>query len=209
MIIYSIYKIVNILNGKIYIGFTSKIKPIRRWYEHVNSANNGSNILLHRAIRKYGIDNFIFTVIYQSLDRDYTLRVMEPKFISEYKTFSKTGYNLTSGGEGTFGFTKAPWNKDKVGIYSLETLKKLSEKAKKRISPRIGTKHSTETKIKMRDIALQRMYPHPSEKCVITPAGQFNSMKAAAAYYGKSSSWMTKQLRLYPLEFKMATYSLS
>jgi group I intron endonuclease len=210
MIIYSIYKIVNQVNGKIYIGFTSKNNPFRRWTEHINSSNSGSNLLLHKAVRKYGTDKFIFTVLYQSLDKYHTLHVMEPKFICEYKSFSESGYNLTFGGEGTFGHTKTPWNKDKTGIYSNSTLKILSEKAKSRDSSRIGTKHTEDTKNKIRAKALTRdRNLHPSRKGVLTPSGEFSSMIDAAKYYGKSPAWMTKQLQINPQQFKLVTDSLS
>jgi hypothetical protein len=57
---------------------------------------------IYQAIQKYGINNFQFDILYQSLDKWHTLNIMEPHFISEYNTFVDShhtaGYNLTRGG---------------------------------------------------------------------------------------------------------------
>lgn len=99
MIIYSIYKVVNRLNGKIYIGFDSKWP--RRQITH-KSHYRKINYKFYFAIRKSGWENFEWQVIYQSKEREHTLQVMENYFITEYNSFSR-GYNSTLGGEGVFG----------------------------------------------------------------------------------------------------------
>lgn len=96
--IYSIYKIQNQLNGKCYIGFTQNTKV--RFSAHRNRAKNGVVTPLYGAIRKYGVENFTFDVIYQSKDREHALIEMEPKFISEYNGLTE-GYNLSPGGTNT------------------------------------------------------------------------------------------------------------
>ena len=62
-----IYKITNILNNKIYIGQTIR-QPSLRWNEHkseslCSTSKHGRLYHLHCAIRKYGVDSFIFEVI--------------------------------------------------------------------------------------------------------------------------------------------------
>ena len=100
MRIYTIYKIVNKINNKLYIGFTGK-NPNKRLIEHKSAVNTGSDYALHEAMRKYGLDNFEFEVIYQSLDKNFTLNVMEPHFIEKYNSFiNQNGYNMTYGGQG-------------------------------------------------------------------------------------------------------------
>ena len=99
MIIYSIYKFVNSVNGKCYIGYTSNIT--NRYINHKNSSKSKNNAF-YRAIRKYGWDKFSFSVIYQSLDMNHCKNVMENYFINEYNSY-KNGYNLTLGGEGVTG----------------------------------------------------------------------------------------------------------
>lgn len=69
-------------------------------YASFNELDTGYNDLFHKAIRKYGKDNFIFEIVYQSTDKDHTLCFMESYFINEYKShYSQNGYNMTLGGE--------------------------------------------------------------------------------------------------------------
>ncbi len=64
-----VYKITNLINGKIYIGQTiHTIK--RRKREHINNARGGLEMALYRAMRKYGTDNFIFEPIYYCSSRE-------------------------------------------------------------------------------------------------------------------------------------------
>lgn len=122
--IYSIYKITNLVNYKIYIGFTGR-KIQYRLTSHIRTANKGSTTMLSNAIRKHNKENFQIECLYQSHDRDHTLNKMEPYFINEYNTFLGEGYNLTSGGDG--GPSRCGHNHPQFGIPR-------SEKIKKRIS---------------------------------------------------------------------------
>jgi group I intron endonuclease len=112
MIIYTIYKSVNTINGKVYIGFDSKW-PNRKTIH--KSASQKQNYKFYRAIRKYGWDKFEWSVIYQSKDKDHTLKVMENFFINEYNSFHN-GYNSTLGGEGTFGHILSEESKQIISI---------------------------------------------------------------------------------------------
>jgi len=107
--IYSIYKATNTINGKVYIGFDSKWP--KRQIVH-KSNHKKVNYKFYNAIRKYGWDNFEWTLIYQSKDREHTLKIMEPHFIQEYDTFVN-GYNSTLGGEGVFGLTRKQSDEEK------------------------------------------------------------------------------------------------
>ena len=100
--IYTIYKLQNKINGKIYIGFTGKLVE-ERWAEHCKDAKSGSDFAIHRAIRKYGFENFVGEILYQSSYRKHCLTEMEPYFIREYKSYVtfENGYNMTIGGDGT------------------------------------------------------------------------------------------------------------
>ncbi len=57
-----IYKVINTVNHKIYIG-QSKYTMQKRKAAHIYDANHGCDFYFHRAIRKYGIDNFKWIVI--------------------------------------------------------------------------------------------------------------------------------------------------
>ena len=98
--IYSIYKATNIINNKVYIGYSKH--GLGRKYQHLEKSVN-SNLPFHNAIQKYGNDAFIWEIIYQSQDGDHTLNEMEPYFIKEYRSFvdftDSNGYNATLGGK--------------------------------------------------------------------------------------------------------------
>ncbi len=95
MNIYSIYRITNLINNKLYIGFTSKT-IVKRF-------NNHNNTAISNAINLYGKENFTIEHLYQSYEDEHTLNVMEPFFIAEYNTFLGEGYNQTPGGDRTRG----------------------------------------------------------------------------------------------------------
>ena len=90
-----VYKITNKINGKIYIGETTRTLE-QRWKEHCLHAKNyeyGS--LLHAAIRKYGENNFIKEVIEDNIPDDIVLEV-ETSYIIDYNSNDHSiGYNNT------------------------------------------------------------------------------------------------------------------
>lgn len=139
---YKIYKSINNINGKIYIGYTHKSLE-KRITEHRCNSKKGSSYLFHKAIRKYGEDNFSWEVILESKDKEYILKEMEKFFIKEYNSYFETGqgYNMTYGGQG--GMT------DKK--HSELTKQKMKISRNKRLfEPMLGKKHSVEAKDKMR-----------------------------------------------------------
>lgn len=116
MAIYSIYRFTNLVNGKVYIGKTTR-NPELRLQEHILDAVKGSNHLIHRAIRKYGIAVFEYQVIYNTFDEHY-LNEAEQLFITEYRSYAKQypehGYNMVPGGEGWTSETARSLNIKKV-----------------------------------------------------------------------------------------------
>ena len=97
-----IYLIRNTLNGKGYVGKTEKTIA-RRFSQHEEWARRGSSFPIHRAMRKYGVENFMVTEIV-SFESDF-LNDLETGFIGIYGTFAPGGYNLTLGGDGRSGYT--------------------------------------------------------------------------------------------------------
>lgn len=136
MKIYTIYLVTNNINGKTYVGFDSRW-PTRK-NSHINnvSTNRYPKLALYKAMKKYGLENFSWQVLYQSLDRDHTLNEMEPYFISETNSYihapNSNGYNLTKGGEGTFGYKHTQEFKDHQKM--LQSGKSLPEETIKKIS---------------------------------------------------------------------------
>ena len=93
-----IYKITNQINQKSYIGKSKNIEE--RWKQHLrpSSWQNEPNKPLYRAFKKYGIDNFTFSVI-EIID-DYNKSDQQEQFwIKKFNTY-QNGYNATKGGDG-------------------------------------------------------------------------------------------------------------
>lgn len=87
-----IYQIENLINHKKYIGSTNN--PNRRKREHFYSAknkqSNSYNYPLQKAIRKYGEDNFLFSVIEECSFEEVSER--EKYFIIKLNTLTNSGY---------------------------------------------------------------------------------------------------------------------
>jgi len=125
------YKITNTINNKIYIGKSNSNK--NRFKDHLNVAKNkysNKYSYVHKAINKYGKNNFIYEIIEKFDDEDAAYNA-ENKYILYYKSNNNQyGYNLNEGGRRFF-------------THSPETLKKISEQRK-------GFKFSTKSINKMR-----------------------------------------------------------
>lgn len=146
MEIYTIYVATNKVNGKQYVGFDSKW-PRRQRYHLLNAKNNPKQAF-GRALAKHGSDNFVWEILYQSRDSQYTLSVMESHFIAENQSFLPRGYNMTVGGEGTLGCKQSTETRAKRS--AAHKGKKLSiETIAKRVATRKGYKHSVETTAKI------------------------------------------------------------
>jgi len=128
-----VYCLTNLINGKQYVGQTTK--PVEdRVKQHVRVAKRMSRNPIHCAIRKYGIDQFAVAVL-QSCNTRQELNEAEIRWISLLET-RKLGYNLSEGGSGVKG--RGIWkhtaeSKQKIGdknrgkVRSLETRKLISE----------------------------------------------------------------------------------
>ena len=121
-----IYKINNLINGKIYIGQTTQTIE-SRWGDHKKSSKNKDKMkyALYRAMSKYGIKNFTIEEIEKcEIDK---LNDREVYWISFYDSFNNDkGYNLTLGGGGK----KVHNLNEEVVLKQFEELDNVSEVAK-------------------------------------------------------------------------------
>ena len=119
-----IYKITNTVNDKCYIGQT--IVDIElRFRRHISdsNANKDDGMYIHKAIKKYGAENFslLELVKVESLDL-YDLQTklnnLECHYIEELSTLVPNGYNITRGGNNISEKMKIPVDQyTKDGIY--------------------------------------------------------------------------------------------
>lgn len=89
---YCLYKIVNAVNDKIYIGVTNN--PKSRWKQHIGPHSNC--VKLKRAIEKYGPDKFSMEILCMG-EEDYIID-LEYKAIELFGS-TEYGYNLLSKAE--------------------------------------------------------------------------------------------------------------
>ena len=204
MKIYTIYKATNTKNGKVYIGFS------KNWPKRINGHNydrrygNAKHRAFYKAIQKYGWESFEWEAIYQSWDFDHTLKVMEPYFIDQYRSWvgfdDCNGYNITQGGEGAVGWKRSlevieNHRKQMKGRkFTAEHIAKRIASFKKTMAgkgTRTGKKHSPESIEKMRQAQLgipkseshkQSMRTRPQDTMILTcphceKIGDYKNMK--------------------------------
>jgi len=133
-----IYCIENLVNGKKYIGKASDIK--KRFSGHLNSLekNTHPNIHLQGSWKIHGKNSFVFYEI--EICKKEELSEKEIYYISLFDTYNK-GYNMTRGGDGSFG------------LYPTKEAREKMSKAGR------GRRKSEETKTKM---SLSAFGKHPS-----------------------------------------------
>ena len=97
-----IYKYENKINGHCYIGQSVDLE--RRHYGHKYAAFNEQasdyNSQFHQAVRKYGWENFDYSVLIELSSESYThqqLDELEKAMIEQYDSYHN-GYNATPGG---------------------------------------------------------------------------------------------------------------
>jgi group I intron endonuclease len=91
-----VYLVTNLIDGKRYIGQTIRSLGAR-WWQHCNKNYTGCHYL-HRAVKKYGKENFFVEVLCEPPTEEL-LNEMETYFIDRYCTLAPNGYNLTTGGQ--------------------------------------------------------------------------------------------------------------
>lgn len=97
-----IYKITNLLNGKIYIGQT-RMTVKQRMYKHYSRANQDDITGIDAAIKKYGKENFSVETLEECEEEKLDER--ERYYINLFSSYDN-GYNLTLGGQDGIGSLK-------------------------------------------------------------------------------------------------------
>lgn len=136
----------NKVNGKQYIGITLHSLK-RRWNNHKAAANGSSQVALHKAIRKYGVENFSIQIVGRAKTVK-GLNEIEIELIRFFNCRGSRGYNMTNGGDGTHGMTHSQSTRDKISLAGKG--RKMSDETKRKLSvAHTGKKLSEEHKKKL------------------------------------------------------------
>lgn len=219
-----IYLIENKVNGKRYVGQTYKTLN-ERWAEHIKATfcKKRLGMLIHRAIKKYGVNSFDLSVIEECAEE--LLSEREIFWIAEKKTFvddhPDKGYNLTRGGEGG---KKSDIVKKRISESIKKTFAENPEIRERCSNSMRGKKHKPETIVKMSASRMGDKNPmkgrfgadHPTFGKTIPPMpivqfdtlgnviAQFISMNSAAHQIGCAPSTIWKAVhtgKLYSCSF--------
>lgn len=177
-----IYKIVNKINGKFYIGSSEDV--LDRWYKHQNLLNKQihANTKLQNAWIKYGKDNFLFILV-ENVELDKLLEI-EQNYLYQCSKFPDQNYNINYYVNSIMRGRK----------HSVESRKKMSDSQRGKIqsveariknrNSQIGRKHSEETKEKMRKSSLGK----PNDKTIYT----FFNVKTKQEFIGTQLDFRNK-----------------
>lgn len=163
---YIIYKITNIIDGKVYIG--------KHQTKNVDDGYMGSGKHLRRAIKKYGKENFVKEILHIFMTEE-EMNSKETELVTEEFCLREDTYNICVGGHGGFSHINRDMNnrviknkkartktdeilKSKYGVDNPSQIDFVKEKASKRMikmwsegkMPQppsfLGKTHSIETK---------------------------------------------------------------
>lgn len=150
---YTIYKIVNLVNGKIYIG--------KHQTKYLEDEYMGSGKILKRAIRKYGIEQFRKSLLYIFEEKE-DMDIMEAEIVNEEFISRLDTYNLKVGGESGWDFNNLEKNhnniknKRKTGNYGWKNKGEMTDVRRLKLSRAsagnkiwLGKKHKKESKKKI------------------------------------------------------------
>jgi len=97
-----VYKATNLINGKVYVGYTTKTLD-QRIKTHLNKANcltqKHYTQAFKLALRKYGVESFFWEELVVCTTKEEACE-KEKEFIAKYNCIAPLGYNMTFGGEG-------------------------------------------------------------------------------------------------------------
>lgn len=104
--IFYIYQYINLINNKVYVGQTNNID--RRIREHKSNAFNPKSVnynnIIHRAIRKYGYENFAIEILETLPNSSHDLaNEREMYWIAQKQSLiTQHGYNVVEGGSNSW-----------------------------------------------------------------------------------------------------------
>jgi hypothetical protein len=125
IVFYTIYKITNNLNDKIYIG--------KHQTKDLNDGYMGSGKHLRRAIEKYGARNFKKEILFQ-FDSEFDMNAKEAELVTDEFCLREDTYNLCPGGRGGWGYINSTPDVRNGFEHRPDDQKKMNARAIKKIA---------------------------------------------------------------------------
>lgn len=190
MLVGIIYKVTNSINGKIYIGKTTKGLDRRR-SEHTRFIKPIT--AFQRALHKYGKNEFVWEIIYEC-ESPEELNNAEKEMIAKYQSNKLgIGYNMTPGGDGFAHGKDNPVHRPEVqekiiaklktnnGSFRQEVRDKISKTLKGR-KLSVAHKNSISKSLLGHTAAKGASNPKSKEWKVIFPDGHIEKIKGLRAF---------------------------
>jgi hypothetical protein len=175
MIYYTVYKITNKIDGKIYIG--------KHQTKDINDEYMGSGKRLLYAIKKYGMQNFTKEILFifdnkEAMDRK-EFEIVNSEFVMREDT-----YNIALGGQGgklfphkyTLNLSEEERNRRSIQTVNVHTGSKRSKETKEKMrKSQTGKTKSESTKLKIRESLRKSLPTYICDVC--NKEGKGNTMK--------------------------------
>lgn len=183
-----IYQIINLVNGKIYVGSAKNLARRQRQHWHELRYNKHQNRYLQNSWNKHKEENFNFEVL-QTVKDPKSLISCEQFFMDRLCcTDRKYGYNISPSAQSNLGFKQS--NSAKKKLSKAHTGKKLSDEHRKNITKALmgnkyllGRKMPKDTKDKISN-SLKKTLDNPTvrKEMSVRMSGKNNH------FYGKKLS---------------------
>lgn len=180
---YSIYVITNTVNGKQYVGYTSR-SVNKRWWGHIDDSKREYSSMfgnpLQADIRKYGKDCFVHRVLVTTEDKELAMQ-LEDEMTITLNTHVPNGYNRQVGNHCE---------------HTEDSKRKLSESLSGENNPNYGKHFSEEVRKKMSENHWDSSGANNprARKCVCVETGQtFDTIKEASRWAGLKSTTCVRE----------------
>lgn len=146
-----IYKITNLVHGRVYIGQTIQSNPKMRWYSHWDYVRKGRKSYLYDSMRKHGIENFSWEIIEQAKSVE-ELNELESKWLAHYRSVGEV-YNNREAGNNKLHSAESieKMRKAKQEQHARRRAENGGVEKMNRVLKTSGWKHSEESKLKRKE----------------------------------------------------------
>jgi group I intron endonuclease len=187
-----IYKIENLVNGKLYIGQTcAPLYKRRSWHFRSLERKKHTNIHLQRSYDKHGRDKFVLKIIEQGIPTE-DLDKKEIEYIQKFNSTDQSfGYNILGGGAS-------------VHNHAPESIAKMTDSHNRRVasgwvSPLKGRKQRPEVvaaRVQRQMEFLYSLENDPRIKPVVSSDGRkWRSIEEAAQGIGSDRSYVSRRIK--------------